>query len=98
MATEKPRVLAALLQERRAELELTQAQAAESAGTTEREFRRWEKGEVRVPRVSKRAGIARFLGVDLGAVNAVVNEADVDETEERLVNLVRQVLAEQRDI
>lgn len=97
MATEKPPPpLKDLLRARRAELGVTQAQAAEVVGVHKEEISRWERGEVRTPKVAQRAGIAKFLEMELGAVNALIDGSDVDETEERLRNLIREVLDERR--
>lgn len=96
MATEKPTSLKALLMERRAELGLTQEQAAKKVGVSTEEYARWERGRVKTPRVAHRAGLAGFLGMDPGTVNALLDGSDVDETEERLRRLIREVLDERR--
>jgi transcriptional regulator with XRE-family HTH domain len=82
-----------LLRERRAELGLTQEQAAKGVGVSTEEYSRWERGTVKTPRVPHRAGIAKFLEIDPGTVNALLDGSDVDETEERLRDLIREVLA-----
>lgn len=49
---------------------------------------------MKTPRVPHRPGIARFLGMAPGSVNAMFETSDVDETEERLRKLIREALDE----
>lgn len=86
--------LADLLVARRAELRLSQADAGELIGVSAEEYGRWERGNVKTPRVPHRPGIARFLEMDPGTVNAMFDSTDVDETEKLLRRLIREVLDE----
>lgn len=89
MATEKHPSLAVLLQRRRAELETSQEQAAEKLGVTERQYRRWEKGDVLVPRVSQRAKLADFLEMPYEEFLVVIGEAGAQSFAEDRDDILR---------